>query len=84
MVRLEVWDKKPEVVGEVVTLRLRKDEGSGHVSVCAVDRCGNIIPPCLAIFTADGGIWRLEGVDPKLGFQLDEKRRIKLKFEGDE
>lgn len=76
--KLEIYDEKKVEEEKKVRLRLVKN-WDGHICLRAVDEDGDMIDRCaLVYFSKEGHVGRYLGVNPDLGFDLDEKGRIKL------
>ncbi len=75
--KLEIYDGATPEPETVVTLRLQKESGS--IWLIAVDergvmvRGGNILR-----IKSDGSIYRVRGIDPDIGFDLDAEGRVKI------
>ena len=77
MMNLEVFDEgKAKAQTTYLTLNKTSD-GNITVWVCDVD--GNLRPGgCIAIFRKCGELYLDRGINPNLGFALDDKGCIKL------
>ena len=76
---LRIFDEKREAK-KLFYLKLdacKEREDGDTVTVVACNERGERIAP-LIDFTPDGKIYRCTSVNPDLGFELDDKRRIKL------
>jgi len=78
--KLEVYESKKEKKDETVRVMLNKED-EDIISLIAVDERGQRVPcGCLLFIHSDGTFERASAVNPKLGFQLSEERRIKEKI----
>ena len=69
----KVYDEKSEEV------YLKLQSFSGGIKLCAVDRTGKAIRQGNILSIEQSGCVELdEAVNPDLGFQLDEKGRVKI------
>ncbi len=63
---------------DTMTLTL-KQYPDGSVLLCACDPMGNILPSgSLLMIRNNGDISRVFGVDPNLGFQINDNKQIRI------
>lgn len=76
--KIEVWtepEPKPEVE-KVVRTRLRQGELGAYVEAVNVE--GNVQHGGSLLRVGQQGVHRMRGIDPALGFPLDDKGRVVL------
>ena len=77
MLKLQAY--KPQPDEEKITRVKLEDDGSGIVTVVAVDKDGNRVDQGILFrLLPNGTIQRMPSVNPNLGFVLDDKGRIKF------
>lgn len=77
--KLEVYNENQMDVVDPVRLKLEQDS-DGEIVVMAVDKDGDrVYRGSLLRFKPDGSVIRPRGVDPKLGFKLDDKQQLVIK-----
>ena len=75
--KLEIYGEKEEE-GKTVRLRLVKDDDD-DIQIYAVDKNGEkVLGGLIGWFNRKGKLNLCSGVNPDLGFQLDEDSRIKF------
>ena len=77
MLKLQAYKPQPEE--EKITRVKLEDDGSGIVTVVAVDKDGNRVDQGILFrLLPNGTIQRMASVNPNLGFVLDDKGCIKF------
>lgn len=76
--KLEIFEEQEEDKDDVVRLRLRRDT-TGVIEVVAVDRYRNTVDNgSILWFDENGRLYLNHSISKELGFDLDEKGRIKI------